>query len=161
MIEFSIKQGQIEDLDLVKPLWEKLNDLHESLSPNFKERFQRMNWDKRKSNLISKAGKFLLEYVIENKNNKIVAYCISTIEKENEKVGEIDSIFVEKELRKSGIGKQLMDNAINWLISQNTETQRLLVGVGNEKVIDYYHQFDFHPLHIVLQRKDTDKNARK
>jgi len=154
MLDLSIKRGQIEDLDLVKPLWEKLNSLHESLSPNFKERFQKMNWDKRKSNLISKTGKLLLEYVIDNKNDKIVAYCISTIEKENEKVGEIDSIFVEKELRKSGIGKQLMDNAINWLISQNTETQKLLVGVGNEKVIDYYKQFDFHPLHIVLQRKD-------
>ncbi|MCP3927933.1 MAG: GNAT family N-acetyltransferase, partial [Bacteroidetes bacterium] len=59
-----------------------------------------------------------------------------------------------KELRKSGIGKQLMDNAINWLISQKTETQKLLVGAGNESVIDYYKQFDFYPLHIVLQRKE-------
>jgi len=154
MLDFSIKQGQIEDLDLVKPLWEKLNGLHESLSPNFKKRFQGMNWDKRKSNLISKSGKLLLEFAIDNKNDKIVAYCISTIEKENEKVGEIDSLFVEKEQRKSGIGKQLLDNAINWLISQKTETQKLLVGVGNESVIDYYKQFDFYPLHIVLQRKE-------
>jgi ribosomal protein S18 acetylase RimI-like enzyme len=154
MLDFIIKQGQIEDLDIVKPLWEKLNDLHESLSPDFKERFQKMNWDKRKSNLISKSGKLLLEYVIENKNDKVVAYCISTIKKDNEKEGEIDSIFVEKEQRKTGIGKQLMDNAINWLISQKTETQKLLVGVGNESVIDYYKQIDFYPLHIVLQRKE-------
>ncbi len=155
MLDFSIKQGQIEDLDLVKPLWEKLNGLHKSLSPNFKERFQAMNWDKRKINLISKSGKLFLEFAIDNKNNKIVAYCISSIEKRNEKVGEIDSIFVEKEQRKSGIGKQLLNNAINWLISQNTETQKLLVGVGNESVIDYYKQFDFLPLHIVLQRKES------
>ena len=154
MLDFSVRQGQIEDLDLVKPLWEKLNGLHESLSPNFKERFQSMNWDKRKSTLISKSGKLFLEFAVDNKNHKIVAYCISTIEKENEIVGEIDSIFVEKELRKSGIGKQLMDNAINWLISQKTETQKLLVGVGNESVIDYYKQFDFYPSHIVLQRKE-------
>lgn len=154
MLDFSIKQGKIEDLDLVKPLWEKLNDLHESLSPNFKERFQKMTWDKRKSNLISKSEKLFLEYVVENKNDKIVAYCISTIEKENIKVGEVDSIFVEKEHRTTGLGKQLMDNAINWLILQKTETQKLLVGVGNESVIDYYNQFDFYPLHIVLQRKE-------
>ena len=32
--------------------------------------------------------------------------------------------------------------------------QKLLVGVGNESVIDYYKQFDFLPLHIVLQRKE-------
>ncbi len=155
MLNFSIKQGKIEDLDLVKPLWEKLNGLHESLSPNFKERFQEMNWDKRKINLINKSGKLFLEFAIDNRNNKIVAYCISTIEKRNEKVGEIDSIFVEKEQRKLGIGKQLLNNAINWLISQNTETQKLLVGVGNESVIDYYKQFDFLPLHIILQRKKS------
>jgi ribosomal protein S18 acetylase RimI-like enzyme len=155
MLDFSIRQGQIEDLDLVKPFWEKLNGLHESLSPEFKERFQGMNWDKRKNNLISKSEKLLLELAIDSKNDEIIGYCISTIEKDNEKVGEIDSIFVEKEKRKSGIGKQLMDNAIDWLISQKTEIQKLLVGAGNESVIDYYKQFDFHPLHIVLQRKES------
>jgi N-acetylglutamate synthase-like GNAT family acetyltransferase len=154
MKDFNIKQGQIEDLDLVKSLWEKLNDLHESLSPHFKDRFQKMNWEKRKRNLVNKSSKLRLDYVIDNKTGNIVGYCISTIEKENEKIGEIDSIFIEKELRKSGIGKQLMENAINWLVSQKTETQKLFVCVGNECVIDYYKQFDFLPLYIVLQRKD-------
>ena len=98
-----------------------------------------------------------MEYCIDNKNKKVIAYCISTIEKENEKVGEIESIFVEREQRNSRIGKQLMDNAIAWLISQKTETQKLLVGVGNETVIDFYKQFDFHPLQIVLQRKELNK----
>ena len=52
----------------------------------------------------------------------------------------------KKEHRKFGIGKQLMEDAI--------KIQKLLVGVGNESVIDYYKQFDFLPLHIVLQRKE-------
>lgn len=154
MDNYKIIRSKIEELDLIKPLWEKLNDLHENLSPDFKERFQRMNWDKRKNNLISKSVKLLFEYVIDNNSDKIIGYCISTIDKENEKTGEIDSIFIEREHRKSGIGKRLMENAINWLISQKTETQKLIVGVGNESVIEYYKQFDFLPLHIVLQRKE-------
>jgi|AGTN01.3.fsa_nt_gi Acetyltransferases len=114
-----------------------------------------MSWDKRKNGLIKKSSKLLLDYVIENDSNKIIGYCISTIEKENNKIGEIDSIFIEEEYRKSGIGKKLMENAVNWLIEQKAETQKLIVGVGNEKVIDYYKQFDFLPLHIVLQRKEN------
>ena len=153
MDNYKIIKGEIEDLDLVKPLWEKLNDLHESLSPDFKDRFQRRNWNERKSDLINKSIKLLLEYVVENNSDKIIGYCISTIEKENEKVGEIDSIFIEKEHRKLGVGKQLIKNAINWLIMQKTDTQKLVVGAGNESVIEYYRQFDFLPLHIVLQRK--------
>ena len=60
--------------------------------------------------------------------------------------------YLMKTYRKTGIGKQLLDKAILWLKSNNTETQKLLVGVGNEQVFDFYKQFDFYPLHIVLQR---------
>ena len=45
-----------------------------------------------------------------------------------------------------------MKNAINWLHSKNVSIQKILVGVGNEKVIEYYREFGFYPLHIVLQK---------
>jgi hypothetical protein len=49
-----------------------------------------------------------------------------------------------------------MQQAIDWLTEEGIETQKLLVGAGNEEVIGYYKQFGFYPLHIVLQRKDKD-----
>ena len=67
-------------------------------------------------------------------------------------IGEIDSIFIEDKYRGQGIGKELMKNAINWLHSKNVSIQKILVGVGNEKVIEYYREFGFYPLHIVLQK---------
>jgi diamine N-acetyltransferase len=156
MERYSIKQGNETDLDLIKPLWEKLNQLHLTLSPHFKLRFQTMNWDKRKRKLLEKSKDILFEYIIDNKNNTIIGYCISTIEKEDNKVGEIDSIYIDETYRKSGLGKQLINRAIQWLKSNDTETQKLLVGVGNEQVFDFYKQFDFYPLHIVLQRIEKD-----
>jgi len=50
----------------------------------------------------------------------------------------------------------LVERAIQWLKSRNTETQKLIVAAGNESVFDFYRQFDFNPLHIVLQRNDIN-----
>ena len=153
MAVYKIVQSDANQLDLVKHLWEKLNELHEQLSPDFKESFRRMNWNRREHSLVKKSGKIMLDYVIEINSDKIVGYCISTISKLNAKEGEVDSIFVEEEYRKFGIGKQLIDRAVKWLVEEKTEVQKLLVGAGNEQVIEFYKQFDFYPVHIVLQRK--------
>ena len=115
-----------------------------------------MYWDKRKHKLLEKSKDILFEYIIDNKNDTIIGYCISTIDKEDNKVGEIDTIYINETYRKSGLGKQLINRAIQWLKSNGTETQKLLVGVGNEQVFDFYKQFDFYPLHIVLQRIEKD-----
>ncbi len=153
MAEFEIIRGTTENLDLIKPHWEKLNELHKDLSPYFEERFDNMCWDKRKKTLIEKSSQLMFDYVVERKTGNIIGYCISSIERDNIKMGEVDSLYIDKKYRKSGIGKKLMDNAINWLIEQETETQRLLVAHENEDVLSYYKQFEFYPLHLILQRK--------
>ena len=92
----------------------------------------------------------LVEYVINITDRKIIGYCISTIDKEDDKTGEIDSIYIEASYRKCGFGKQLMGNALKWLNEKGAKTQRLLVATGNESVLEYYRRFDFHPLFMVL-----------
>jgi ribosomal protein S18 acetylase RimI-like enzyme len=152
MDRYEIKQGTSDNLDLIKPLWEKLNQLHYNLSLHFKNRFREMNWEKRKHKLIQKSKDVFFDYVIDLSDNSIIGYCISSIDKEDNTIGEIDSIYIDEVHRKSGLGKKLVERAILWLKSNNTETQKLFVGVGNEQVFDFYKQFDFYPLHIVLQR---------
>ncbi len=154
MDRFCIIQSNETNLDLIRSLWEKLNQLHFNLSPHFKNRFQNMNWEKRKSQLLKKSSIVLLEYIIDNDINEIVGYCISTIDREDNKIGEIDSIYVEENYRESGLGKQLVNRSIEWLKSKNTETQILSVAIGNEKVLEFYKHFDFYPLHINLQKID-------
>jgi ribosomal protein S18 acetylase RimI-like enzyme len=155
MIE--IKQETIENIDLIQPLWEKLIQLHEELSPHFKDRFQNITWDERKRALCEKAKDSLFEYVIDTEANQIIGYCISTIENQDNKAGEIDSIYMDESYRKLGIGKQLIQNAVSWFDSNRVETQKILVGSGNEQVLNFYSQFDFYPLWIVLQKKKACK----
>lgn len=153
-MNLQIKQTDLSEIDLIQPLWEKLNLLHYDLSQNFKQRFADMSWEKRKTKLLDKSEEIMIE-TVRDENNILIGYCISTIEKGNNLTGEIDSVYVEESYRKLGLGTQMIHNAINWLTSKGTVEQKLLVGVGNEKVLDFYKQFDFYPLHIVLQRLDS------
>ncbi len=152
MKEYIFKQGSINELDLIKPLWEKLNQLHSNLSPNFKSWFLSKTWDLRKSDLITKSKEIHINYVT-NRTNIIIAYCISTIDNKDETMGEIDSIYIEDTYRKNGIGKRLMNDALDWLIGKGTTLQKLDVAAGNEKALDFYKQFNFYPTNIILQRK--------
>jgi len=147
MINYQIKRLDRNEIDLIQHLWEKLNLLH------FDKRFQETNWEKRKAKLIDKSEEIMIDIVVDNQGT-IIGYCISTIDNGNNKIGEIDSIYIEESHRESGFGKQLINSAIDWLIAKGTTEQKLLVGVGNEKVLDFYKQFNFFPLHIVLQRID-------
>ncbi len=152
MNKIEIRRGHIEEIDLIAPLWEKLRQQHHDLSPHFKERFQHMTWSARKQAFLEHSTAILFDYVIDTDDNCIVGYCISTI-KDSQKTGEIESIYIDEKYRKSGIGRKLVENAVSWFDSNGVETQKLLVGVGNEQVLDFYARLDFYPVHLVLQKK--------
>jgi ribosomal protein S18 acetylase RimI-like enzyme len=155
MHSFHVVRGDIHDLDRIKPLWEELNLIHSKSSPYFRERYEGVTWDKRKADLIKKSGEINLDYVIDKNTDAIIGYCISSIERDDPTNGEIDSILIDDRYRKSGLGKQLMENAIQWLDGKGVKVKRLMVSVGNEKVLDFYKQFDFYPLHIILQKLEN------
>jgi len=152
-MNYQIKRLDTRELDIIQPLWEKLNQLHFNLSPDFKNRYKEMSWEKRKTKLIDKSEELMIDAVFDDQE-VIIGYCISSIDKENHKAGEIDSVYIEESHRNAGLGKQLIDNAIEWLTMKGTTEQKLAVGVGNEKVLNFYRQFNFYPLQLILQRID-------
>ncbi len=118
----------------------------------FKERVKNNAWEKREAQLIEKSEKIFVQFAKRNKGD-LIGYCICTISKVDKEIGEIDSIFIKEPHRKSGLGKQLMKNALEWFKSNQTRTLTLLVGIGNEEVIKYYQQFGFNPIHIVMKKE--------
>lgn len=152
-MSYQIKRLDTEELDLIQPLWEKLNHTHFDLSPNFKNRYKVMSWEKRKAKLIDKSKELMIDTVQDDQEG-IIGYCISSIDKMNHNAGEIDSVYIEESHRNAGLGKQLINNAIEWLTLKGVKEQKLVVGIGNEKVLGFYRQFNFMPLQMVLQRID-------
>ena len=139
-------------MNSVAPVWEKLNELHHSLSYDFKERYRTMTWETRKKKLLERSIELHIEGVYNLPENELIGYCICSIEKADPKSGEIDSIYIDEAYRKSGLGRQLMNNAIAWFSVKGVETQKLMVACGNEQVFDFYRQFGFKPLFTGFQK---------
>jgi ribosomal protein S18 acetylase RimI-like enzyme len=142
-----------EDIDMIRPMWEKLRDLHLLRSPHFKDRYEVFAYEDRKAALLKKAakGKLRIDIAKDAMTEKPLAYCISSISDENE--GEIDSIFVDEDCRLKGIGHTLMKRALSWMDASGVSANRISVAAGNEEVLDFYRQYGFYPRYIILELK--------
>jgi ribosomal protein S18 acetylase RimI-like enzyme len=150
-------------LHIVRPLWEKLNDLHAEKSPHFAEVFAKASFLQRKVELENKAitGGLLVILGI-TKLEECVAYCVCSISKESSmsgacKLGEIDSIFILAPYRRRGIGRKLVQKCMEWFEMNEAEKVIVFVGVGNEEVLEFYKTFELLPLAIRLQQKRFSK----
>lgn len=154
--EYAMKQVEIisggtELLDDVEPLWAKLNEHHKKRSTHFSHKFEQLTFEKRKQNLLKEACDVTINLIVDQTNNAYVGYCICTVNKE--KQGEIDSLFIEKEYRKYGLGAELINRSITWL--ENHQAQTIVIGVseGNEHALDFYQKFGFYKRRYILERE--------
>jgi GNAT superfamily N-acetyltransferase len=139
-------------LDSIGFLWEKLNEHHRVRSLYHSEHFKHMTFDIRKNGLLEKAKKatFRLDIAKDIKTGKYIGYCLSSITED--KVGEIESIFIESEYRHRKIGDYFIMKALIWMDGIGTNSRIIGVGVGNEEVFPFYAKYGFYPRVHVLQR---------
>jgi ribosomal protein S18 acetylase RimI-like enzyme len=138
------------NINRIKELWQKLNEIHLNDSNYFKEHYKTFTFEKRCEKFNDLSEECIRIEVIEDKE-KIIGYCISTIEK---RVGEIDSLYVEEKYRKYGYGSKLVENAIGWLKQNKCEKIIVSVAEGHESVISFYMKHRFYPRMTYLQMKE-------
>jgi ribosomal protein S18 acetylase RimI-like enzyme len=136
----------ISDIDSISHLWQELNLLHFHKTTHFKSHFENMTFETRKKALL--ANEKLLILVVNNFSD-IIGYLIASV---NNSMGEIDSLYIRPEFRKSGIGSSLTIKAIDWLNSQNCSQIKVAIAEGNEKVLDFYSKFGFHKRFYIMQK---------
>ena len=146
-----------KDLDLIHPLWEKLNEHHRVRSPHWVDFHSHMTFDPRKKGLLEKAGKGALRIDIakDGDTGALIGYCVSTVSEKKE--GEIESIFVEKDYRRHGIGDNFMKQALAWMDSLSVAATDRSIGVaaGNEEVFVFYARHNFYPRVTSLRSKPS------
>jgi len=151
MNNFEFITGSNELLDLVQPLWEKLNQHHKTSSNYFSDRFKNFKYETRKDKFINGEKVGLKVDLIKDKENVLyIGYCISTINKDL--IGEIDSLFIEKEYRKYGLGDKLMNRSLKWFNSNQVKTKIIGVAEGNENVLEFYKRYGFYEKSIILEQ---------
>lgn len=130
-----------KDVDIIGPLWERLIEHLRVNSKYFSERLSQHSFHTRKKDIFEKAksGAVRIDLARDLARNQFIAYCISSITKENE--GEIDSIYVEDNYRRLGIGDCFMKKALSWIDAQSVETKKIVIVSGFEKVIAFYSRY--------------------
>jgi ribosomal protein S18 acetylase RimI-like enzyme len=147
-------------LDLIGPLWQKLNEYHRVRSQHFANSFEKHTFDWRKKDLLEKSnsGSLRIDLAKDLDTGELIGYCVSTISKD--KQGEIDSIYVEPGYRQSGIGDYLMRRALRWMDDLSVAKKILRVGAGNEEVFEFHRKYDFYPRTIILEQVRTGETGQ-
>ena len=141
------------DLDIIRPLWDKLNAHHITVSKYFKDTRAVTTFDMRKKQLMEKSyqGALRIDLARDVVTKEYIGYCVTSVDPE--KQGEIESIYVEKDYRLSGIGDSLMTRALAWLETVTEKKTILTVAEGNEGVFAFYRRHNFYPRVTVLMHR--------
>ena len=139
---------QLEESNLleIKPLWEQLNEFHKQKSHSFKNYYARFTFEERMKSIHEKES---FAVFIAKHDEEIVGYTIVSCEKD---LGEIDSIFIIPKLRNSGLGKELIEKAEEWLSEQNAKRTVISVSDGNEAVLPFYQSLGYLPRLTILEK---------
>jgi ribosomal protein S18 acetylase RimI-like enzyme len=141
-----------DEFDVIRPLWEQLNQHHASLPTPFAAEIALRKFEPRRRELCEKAHSdgLRIEVARMAEGSPPVAYGIATLSADG--AGEIDSLFVLPECRRMGIASMLMQRALDWLRESGAKCQRVVVLHGNEEALAFYRRFGFSPRNIELQQ---------
>ena len=150
-MNINLVEKDINEIRLIKPLWEKLNLIHFNKSVYFKSKYEKFKFEKRMEsiNRISENGTVKLDVILDNDTMEYVGYCLSLIE---DNIGEIESIFIEKQYRGYKLGDKLMINALNWFESNSIINVQINVVYANDEVIPFYERYGFYVGNYILKR---------
>ncbi|AET68290.1 acetyltransferase [Desulfosporosinus orientis DSM 765] len=151
MVEICYLEGGQELLEKVAPLWKSLNEHHQNASKHFSRYYNQITFAKRKEEWLKniESGKMRIDLVHSKGSYEYIGYCVSIC---NQNIGEVESIFVGDAYRNMGIGRCLMQRALDWMDQQSVKTKRISVAVGNEQVLKFYQGFGFFPRSVMLEQ---------
>lgn len=147
---FSIEVIDKKRLIEIKPLWEKLNELHYRDSRHFKDHYSGFTFESRTEKFYNMADEDLHIQVVRESNGP-VGYCISTVAGLS---GEIDSLYLDGNQRGTGLGRHLVESAVLWMKEKMCSQIRVSVADGHESVMDFYGKMGFMPRLTILELKE-------
>lgn len=144
--------GNEKLLDNIKEMWECLNEHHHAMSSHFKEFYENFKFDARKKSLVEKAkhSKIRLDFAVDEADERYVGYCVSSVDEQRN--GEVESIYVHPNYRGMGIADKLMKSALEWMEEMAAEKIVVTVAAGNEQAFGFYEKFGFYPRRTVLEQ---------
>jgi len=153
-IEFKIKSYGPEGIDLIESNWILLREHIIDKIPLFADKMNKVTFQDRKSELLLKNKRRDIRIYIATSVNSgdNLGYCLSSAA--DGEYGEIESIYVKKDVRSHGIGTFLMQKSLNWIREKRIKEIRIHVTFGNEGVLDFYKKFGLVPRQYLLSNPE-------
>ena len=129
-----------DKINCIRNLWEKLNKMHYEDSIYFEDHYESFTFEKRIESIVKLNDEKLKISIIKD-GIKYLGYCISSIENIT---GEIDSIYIDDDLRDRGYGKKLVKEHIKWMKNNNCTKIKVAVSYGHDSVKEFYHKLGFY-----------------
>jgi diamine N-acetyltransferase len=139
-------------INCIRNLWEKLNQMHYEDSVYFEDHYESFKFEKRIESIL-KTDDTCLKISIVKDGPRFLGYCISSID---EKYGEIDSIYLEDDLRGRGIGKDLINQHKKWMKENGCLRIRVAVSYGHDSVNEFYHKMGFYERLTYFELKEKE-----
>lgn len=74
-------------------------------------------------------------------DDAMIGYCFSSLGKGS--TGEIDSLYIEPQVRRHGIGRRLVEVALRWLVERGCDDIKLWVYPRNTDAMAFYGRLGF------------------
>ncbi|MCP4611537.1 MAG: GNAT family N-acetyltransferase [Planctomycetes bacterium] len=159
--EVVIRKAVVEDVSSIIELWKELMDFHKerdrifSRSATGHERFSEY--------LITNIQSDMSCVFVAADGKDLVGYCMAKISKyppvlEQQAYGEIDSIAVTENYRRSRIGKRLLNEIREWYSEEGISRIEARVSKYNKAGIEFWAEMGFTPyLETVFMEVQQDK----
>jgi len=139
----------LEQIEVIKELWEKNRLYHENNSAFFKESYRDLIFEQRMEGFKGYSSEDL-KITVAREDEGPIGYCISTIEAGK---GELASLHVEEAKRGTGIGKALAECHLAWMREKDCHAIGVTVSPENETTIGFYRKLGFFPNALYMQIK--------
>lgn len=156
--EVEIIEASVERLDDVGPLWRAMHEYHAEVAAEVREiapfRSAEDSWRRRRDEfeLWLRAGNAWL--LIAEREGSPVGFAFFRIcdgdwsFETDERMGELEALSVEPELRRWGIGSLLMEDVERRLAAAGVGFIGLAVIAGNEDALRFYERWGMAPSHV-------------
>ena len=137
---FEIEKVDMEHIDRIRPLWEKLTQANASHSPYFADYYGTFEFEVRKGFLQEKlnGGAAMYTAVLVDRDKKQDAGFVTVTYNRDTSFGEIEMLFLLEEYRGQGMGKKLFKMALSCLDINCIRDRKLCLTYGNEAALRLY-----------------------
>lgn len=143
----------LRQIDLIRPLWEKLNAHHAGISSHFSDELRVRRFEDRKLQLLVDGKRVQTILATVPYVQDVIGYCIASVTSQGE--GEIDSVYIDESYRGQQIGTELMHRALAWLDEHGAESKSVIALYENDPAIRFYARFGFYPRTVnLIQKKE-------